>query len=296
MFRMLTVREETYDRQHPEGSEVVTQVPRSGTEREFRPVKSAYRALDVLEAMSAGPATLSELGRMLDIPKSSLHGLLRTLTERGWVTTADNDGFRFRLGLRALQVGARFLDEDEVVAQVAPVLDRLAERTGETVQHARLDGDQVVYLAKRESVHPVQLISSIGSRLPAHATALGKALLAARDDADVRDLLNPPLPALTPRTITDWEPLAADLAATRARGYADDDGEAAFGLRCFAVTVPVARRRHHSDVPSDAISISVPAFRLDPEREEELVGALLGASAGLGGSALTDRPRPTPGR
>ena len=124
MFRMLTVREETYDRQHPEGSEVVTQVPRSGTEREFRPVKSAYRALDVLEAMSAGPATLSELGRMLDIPKSSLHGLLRTLTERGWVTTADNDGFRFRLGLRALQVGARFLDEDEVVAQVAPVLDR----------------------------------------------------------------------------------------------------------------------------------------------------------------------------
>jgi len=251
-------------------------------ERDFRPVKSAYRALDVLEALTAGPAGLSELARRLDIPKSSLHGLLRTLTDRGWVTSHQAT---FRLGLRALQVGARFIDEDEAVTRVAPALDRLAAVTGETVQHARLDGDQVVYLAKRDSAHPVRIISSIGSRLPAHATALGKSLLAARDDETVIGLLTPPLRALTARTVTDWEPLAAQLSQTRERGYAVDDGEAAEGLRCFAVTVPphgLDGDRHDGVPASDAISVSVPVFRLEAESEAALVRTLLEVRASLG--------------
>jgi DNA-binding IclR family transcriptional regulator len=254
-----------------------------GSPRDFRPVKSAYRALDVLEAMArGGPATMSELARRLDIPKSSLHGLMRTLSERGWVETSGG-GSQFRLGLRALQIGARFVDEDELVSEVAPVLDRLAVATGETVQHARLDGDQVVYLAKRDSAHPVRLISSIGSRLPAHATALGKALLAARDDQSVAGLLAFPLTALTGRTITSEGPLTEELALTRSRGYAIDDGEAADGLRCFAVTVPGDGLRRRPGPATDAISVSVPAFRLDEARERELVAALLEAQARLAG-------------
>jgi DNA-binding IclR family transcriptional regulator len=258
--------------------------------KDFRPVKSAYRALDVLEALTAGPAGLSELARRLDIPKSSLHGLLRTLTDRGWVTSHRGT---FRLGLRALQVGARFIDEDEAVARVAPSLDRLADVTGETVQHARLDGDQVVYLAKRDSAHQVRIVSSIGSRLPAHATALGKSLLAARDDDAVAALLSPPLRALTARTVTSWESLAPQLADARERGYAVDDGEAAEGLCCFAVTVPpdglgrgpdgVSGGGHGRGTPSDAISVSVPAFRLDSEREAVVVRTLLEVRASLGG-------------
>lgn len=260
-----------------------TSEPGSG---EFRPVKSAYRALDVLEAMSAGPATLSELSRLLGIPKSSLHGLLRTLTERGWVATTES-GHQFRLGLRALQVGTRFVDEDEVVAQVAPSLDRLAAATGETVQQARLDGAQVVYLAKRDSAHPVRLISSIGSRLPAHATGLGKALLAARDDETVRGLLgSPPYPALTARTVRTWESLQAELAEVRARGYAIDDGEAGDGLRCFGVVVPPVRGLDTGPA-TDAISVSVPVYRLDPDHEDEIVNALLEEQARLGGLAAT---------
>ena len=256
-----------------------------GSARDYRPVKSAYRALDVLEAMAAsGPATLSELSRRLGIPKSSLHGLIHTLTDRGWVAPADG-GTRFRLGLRALQVGTRFVDEDEVVSQVAPSLDRLAALTGETVQHARLDEDQIVYLAKRDTTHPVRIISSIGTRLPAHATALGKALLAVRDDDEVHRLLRPPLRALTSRTLTDPEALVANLDHTRERGYAVDEGEAADGLRCFAVVVPQAGgvRRGADGTPTDAISVSVPTFRLDDAREERLVTALLEEQARLGG-------------
>lgn len=244
----------------------------------YRPVKSAYRALDVLEAMSRGPATLAELSRMLEIPKSSLHGLMRTLTERGWVATTP-EGTRFRLGLRALQAGSAFVAEDDVVGRVAPSLDRLAALTGETVQQARLDGGEVVYLAKRDSPHPVRMISEIGSRLPAHATALGKALLADRDDASVQRLLAPPYVALTPRTITTWEALAADLARTREGGYAVDDCEAADGLCCFGVVVP----RSNSAPATDAISVSVPVFRLHEGRAEELATALLEEQARLVG-------------
>lgn len=248
----------------------------AGGEQGHRPVKSAGRTLDVLEAMATSPRSLPELSRELGIPKSSLHGLLRTLTDRGWVHSTDG-GTEFRLGLRAVQVGAAYLDADDVVARLSPYLDRLAELTGETVQQARLDGENVVYLAKRDSRHPVRLISTVGSRLPAHATALGKALLAGHDDEAVHALLSPPLRALTPQTITGWQSLRAELRRIRERGYATDDNEAAEGLRCFAVAVPGTRP------PSDAISLAVPTYRLDAEHEAELVGHLLAVRADLPG-------------
>ncbi len=237
----------------------------------FRPIKSAERTLDVLEAVAAGPASFPELSRRLGIPRSSLHGLVRTLADRGWVEAVD-DGARVRLGLRALQVGTRFVAEDELVARVAPSLDRLAAATGETVQQARIDGDQVVYLAKRDTAHQVRIISSIGTRLPAYATALGKALLAAREDQEVLVLLGSSLTAMTPQTLVDQAALLADLTTVRERGYAVDDGEAAEGLRCFAVVVPDGRE---GSAATDAISVSVPAFRLDRAGEDRLVAALL---------------------
>ena len=194
---------------------------------------------------------------------------MRTLTDRGWVAPVDG-GSRLRLGLRALQVGSRFVDEDEVVAHVGPSLDRLAAVTGETVQQARLDGDQVVYLAKRDTSHPVRIISSIGTRLPAHATALGKALLAADPGAGAR--LAGPLVALTPHTLRRACRGRGGPGADPTRGYAVDDGEAAEGLRCFAVVVPAGRG---VGAPTDAISVSVPIL---PARRRARVPAGRGAA------------------
>ena len=235
----------------------------------FQPVKSADRTLDVLEALAAAqtPATLGELAHNLHIPKSSLHGILRTLSRRRWVE-ADPSGARFTLGLRALQLGTSFVDADGGVQRAQPTLDWLAEQSGETVQLARLDGATVVYLAKRGSRHPVQLISTVGSRLPAHATALGKAMLACLDTSEILRVLPARLEAVTPRTIVDRDRLVEELAVVRSRGYAVDDGEVAEGLRCFAVPVEA------SVGGRDAISFSVPVFRLDPDREKHLVELL----------------------
>ena len=195
---------------------------------EFQPVKSAGRTLDLLELLADQPRpwTLVDLARQLGIPKSSLHGLLRTLIGRGWVHT-DGTGTRFRLGMRALRVGAAYLDGDDTVGLIGGVLDELSRRFGETVHLGRLDGDQVVYLAKRDSVHRLRLYSAIGRRLPAHATALGKALLAEHPDQQAEAMVSWPLARLTPQTVTDRHAFHAALADVRAGGGGRRDGPAA---------------------------------------------------------------------
>jgi DNA-binding IclR family transcriptional regulator len=246
------------------------------TPEDFQPVKSAGRTLDLLELLAdqPGPWTLVDLARELGIPKSSLHGLLRTLTGRGWVHT-DDTGSRFRLGMRALRVGAAYLDGDDTVGLIGGVLDELSRRFGEAVHLGRLDGDQVVYLAKRDSVHRLRLYSAIGRRLPAHATALGKALLAEHPDADADRMVSWPLARLTPHTVTDRRRFHAALADVRASGYAVDREENAEGINCLAMAVPLA-------VPAvDAVSISVPATRLGTELEASIVAGLRELVGGL---------------
>lgn len=257
----------------------------------FQPVKSADRTLEVLEALAASGRrrSLVDLARSLDIPKSSLHGILRTMMQRGWVEVDDN-GSRFGLGVRALQVGAAYLETDDTVSLLAGVLDDLSQQFGETVHLGRLDGPYVVYVAKRESVHPLRLYSAIGRRLPAHATALGKVLLAERADDAVGAVLTWPLAALTSHTIANPDALYADLAAIRERGYAIDNQENTEGLVCFAVAAPL-----HSPAV-DAVSVSVPVARLDPGVEERIVAALRRSVGQLSAARGLVSDQPSPGR
>lgn len=234
----------------------------------YRPVKSADRTLDVLEALgrSSTRRTLGELSRDLGIPKSSLHAILRTMEQRGWIET-DVTGHLFGLGVRSLLIGAAYLDSDYRVVQLQGVLNWLSEQTGETVHLGRLDGPDIVYLAKRESSHPLRLFSAIGRRLPAHATALGKAILSTRT-AELDALLTWPLRRLTAGTIVDRDALLAELRETEARGYAVDNEENTEGIRCFAIPV-----RTQNEVV-DALSLSIPIARLTPERTSEVVAIL----------------------
>jgi DNA-binding IclR family transcriptional regulator len=244
-----------------------------GSDEDFRPVKSAARVLEVLEALAAeGPLNLRDLAAHLQVPKSSMHALLRTMQWRGWLET-DATGTLYGLGVRSLLAGSAYVDGDAVVRQTGPVLDQLAQQTGETVHLGRLEGSDVVYLAKRESSHPLRLFSSVGRRLPAHSVALGKALLAEMSPDEALDCLPARLPAVAPRTITDRGRLLEELAQVRRVGYAIDDEESAADLRCFGVAL---RQRSGT---RDAISISVPVVRLTEGRQEEIVELLLRARA-----------------
>ena len=231
-----------------------------------QPVKSAARTVELLEHLSraGGMHSLRDIQEVLGHPKSSLHALLRTLVDAGWVES-DRTGTLYGMGLRALLVGMSYIDGDETVARAASSLTWLATESSETIHLARLDGADVVYLATRDSTHELRVVSRIGHRLPAHSTALGKALLAERSDEELRELLPRRLEALTPHTVTDRAKLLAELVETRERGYAVDRQENTIGLRCVGLTIG----RHGP--ARDAISCSVPLSRMDDEREASLV-------------------------
>jgi DNA-binding IclR family transcriptional regulator len=253
------------------------------------PVKSADRTLTILETLAQSPRkrTLADLAQELRIPKSSLHGILRTLADRGWVEI-DPTNQQFGLGVRALLVGASYVDSDAAVVRAQPVLDLLSEELGEATHLGRLDGTDVVYLAKRESVHPLRLFSAIGRRLPAHATALGKAILAERSTDELAGLFGEQLITLTPHTLSSRADLELDLAQVRARGYAVDNEENSEGIRCFSVALPSHLGR--GALPVDALSVSIPIARLTADLEERTVQLLLRAREqyiGVPSSSLT---------
>lgn len=239
-------------------------------------VKSALRAVQLLEALAvrAGvPARLRELADDLDAPRSSVHALLRTMTSAGWVRT-DATGTLYTLGIRALLVGAAFLEADSYVRLVRPVLADLRDELNETVHLARMDGDHIVYLITQESGREPRRISRVGRWLPASVTSLGKAIYAARGQQP-----SEPLAALTEKSITDPAAMAADLQATRERGYAIDEQEGTRGLRCVGVAL-----RYNNPV-MDAISCSVPIERMTAERLEQIASALTRAARQLEDSA-----------
>lgn len=256
------------------------------------PVKSAARTVELLEylARAGTQYSLRDLQLALGHPKSSLHALLRTLVNAGWVES-DRTGTLYGIGLRALLVGMAYIDGDEAVAMASAALTWLAQETAETIHLARLDGQDVVYLSTRDSTHELRVISRIGHRLPAHATALGKALLATRSDEEIKKLLPRRLEALTESTITSRDALIEELAATRRRGFALDREENTVGLRCVAVALDSRTE------PRDAISCSVPTTRFGEERLKELAELLYFARERItreGWNLRSDRPLPAP--
>ncbi|MFF9284489.1 IclR family transcriptional regulator [Streptomyces griseosporeus] len=250
-----------------------------------REVKSAARTVELLELLAERgdrPARLQELADALDVPRSSMYALLQTLISHGWVRT-DLTGSLYGIGLRALLTGTGYLDSDPRVRLVRPYLDEASDALGETIHLARLDGRSVAYLATRESHEYLRTISRVGRRLPAHAGALGKALLAERPDGELPE---GPYEALTPRTHTTRESLAADLAEVRARGYAIDREEGVPGIVGFGFALRYDRPAR------DAVSCSVPVARLTPEHEARIVAVMreicarIEATAPVGGGAV----------
>lgn len=178
------------------------------------------RALAILGLLAHGerPMALAEVARALALPKSSALSLLRALASSGFAVL-DDEG-RYCLGVRNFEIGSAYLRTMTPVRAVERELEWLTDQLGATSHFAVLEGDEVLYLAKHDPPDTgLKLASSLGARLPATSTAVGKAQLAYRLDAD--------LAASRP----------AELGAVRALGYALDEGQTAAGIRCVAAPV-----------------------------------------------------------
>jgi IclR family acetate operon transcriptional repressor len=229
-------------------------------------VQSIERAFDLLEMLAdaGGALGLSELSTVSGLPLPTVHRLMRTLVNRGYVRQEASR--RYTLGSRLIRLGE--ISSQMLGTWLRPFLAQLVRLTGETANLAMLDGDEVVYIAQVPSPHSMRMFTEPGRRVQPHCTAVGKALLAELPPGEARALLERDgMPAYTPATITDPDLLIAHLEVIRKQGYAVDEGEQEIGVRCFAVAVP--------DAPGSlAISTSGPQTRMTDDAAARSVPAL----------------------
>ena len=245
--------------------------PSSGTSEAS--VRTLLRGLAILEALASSHGlNLSEVARKTRLPVSTTHRLLETLRRRGFVQPLEDS--RYRVGLRAFEVGMGFLRGQHLTEAARPAMVELVDRVRETANLAVRDGGEAVYVLQVESDRMLRLFAQPGARHPLYCTGVGKALLAWEPEEQVRALLGPgPLPRYTPRTLTEPDDVLRELRAVRARGYAVDREEREPGVRCVAAPVRDLQGRVVA-----ALSVSAPASRL-PHRRIPQVAATVVAAA-----------------
>ena len=202
-------------------------------------VKSASRTLDIIEyiAKSAKPPNFTAILHQLGIPKSSLSLLLHELVDSDYLDF-DPDTRVYYPGLKLIQIGAICINNTNISREISLGIKKLSDEFGETTHAGILDGRHIVYIAKHHGSRDVSVVATIGYRVPAHATAIGKVLLATLPVAELRARLDGvQLERYTENTITDFPSLAAELTKVAGQGYAVDNQEIIPGGICVAAPI-----------------------------------------------------------
>ena len=233
-------------------------------------IPSVKRAFEILELFMDGIRSFSvpEITVRLGLPRTTAHQLVQTLLACGYLERADNQPHRFTLGLRVFALGSIYAAQLDIAEEGQKVAREVSKACDETVQIAIRDGTDAVFIIRVDSSHTLRLVSAVGSRLPAHCTAVGKMLLSAVTDEELAALYNghKRLPGMTTNSITSIKSLVGELAEVRKRGYAYDDCESNEDARCVAA--PVYDRSGHICA---AMSITVPVTRMNSSRTNDLV-------------------------
>ncbi len=224
---------------------------------EIQALAKGLKILKLLEHARNGMGT-TEVANQMSIDKSSASRLLRTLANYGFVEQ-DEVTARYTLGSQLLSLGQHLLNRITLRDHARPYLHQLVDKTGECAHLAILAQGQALYIDQAESTAALRVESEIGTLSPLHCTALGKVMLALGNGRFPEELK-----PFTHRTVTDRATLEAQLLQTEKRGYAIDDEEYNYGVRCVAAPV-----YDHRGALVGAIGISGPAGRVTLERVDE---------------------------
>ncbi len=226
-------------------------------------VQSLTRGLTLLEqlAEAEGGISLTEISQRATLAPSTAHRLLNTLADMGFVFQAPDSGLWY-IGLKTYRVGCAFISNRDFVGESHAYLRKLMEQSGETANLSIIDSTHVCFIAQVQCHEVMRMLVRLGSRLPAHASGSGKAILSALPEDELAIFFRESkLQKLTVKTTTDINQLRLQFAAIRARGYSYDDEENALGLRCVAAPI----YDEYSE-PLGAISLAGPIARLSDER------------------------------
>ncbi len=236
-------------------------------------VKSAKRTVQVLEALSESNSSLSlsAINKLLGIPKSSLHGILRTLIKSGWVSFNSNNN-SYSLGLQSLRVGARFLDHDKLINVAAPLLSEFRDKVGETINLGRFDGYSMIYLSSFESSKNLRKYTRIGRSLPAYATSMGKQILSNFEEEKVINLYPEPFVRITDKTVPDMKALLTELKIAKKNGWNLEHDQSSIGFSCISVAI------NDRYPPINAISASMQTSTVNAKKIEKILSDLIDVS------------------
>jgi DNA-binding IclR family transcriptional regulator len=220
-------------------------------------IQSIERAAAILRLLSGRERRLgvAQIAGELDLPKGTVHGILRTLTSVGFVEQ-DAESGKYQLGAALLHMGSSYLDGNELRARALNWADALAARSDESVRIGTLHDTKVLVVHHVFRPDDSRQALEVGALLPSHATAMGKVLLAASRYA-ATEAATAELPRYTGATLTDWAMLGPALQETQQRGWAAEVEELVPGVASIAA--PILDRR---GVTVGAIGISGPVERL----------------------------------
>ncbi len=238
-------------------------------------IGSVQRAIDILNLFEPGASELgtTEIARAMDLPKSTVAGLVNTLEQNGYLEQ-NPENRKYRLGYKLAERAGVRLQQFDLRQIAAPILARLRDDCQESVNLAVRDGQYMVYIERMHGLNTLGMRSEIGKREKLHSTALGKALLAQFSNDELQELIEGyAFTAVTPRTITRCAAFVSELETTRRRGYAIDDQENEIGGRCVAAAITDYR-----GLAVAAISVSVPLPRM-PDNQIDQFGRKIMAAA-----------------
>lgn len=234
------------------------------------------RVTNMLKAIAESPngLTLTEITERTDMPKSSLFPIAHTLTEEGFLSY-NKTTTRYNLGLKLFEIGNMFLSRFDIMEHIRQQMDSIVSICNETCHFAILSGPDVLYLHKVDSTEPIRMYSSVGKRLPAYGTGLGKALLCRHSLAELQKLYPEGLKALTSNTITDFQELKEQLDIVCTKGVAYEKEESNLHVQCIAVPIMKDNR------PVLALSVALPTFRASDEHLDLIEKLLTGAKKNI---------------
>lgn len=237
-------------------------------------VQSLDRAIVLIQVLAdADGLPLADVARRAELPVSTVHRLLTTLEKRQLVHHDLSTGF-WTVGLGLFRAGSAYLRIRKLPDIGRAVIRRLLNETEETVNLSMFDGMELVVVAQAEGHAPVRAFYRLGARLPLHATAAGKAVLAAAGPAFRGSCLGPlryePFTVATHRAERD---LMDDVGRTAERGYAVDAEEHTAGMRAVAAAILNEWRE-----PIGAVSVSAPVVRMSDDRVARLGRRVMAAA------------------
>lgn len=237
--------------------------------------RTTSRILDILEIVYQYPEglTFTEICNKLDMPKSSVHPLLVTLNDRNYVHCAKKNN-KYYIGHQVFLLGHG--SQGNLMDKIQHEMDELSKNIGETTFLGILSGGIVVYLLKAEFVSSViKSVMNLGQKLPAYATAFGKALLSQYTESELEELYSDGMIALTENTVNTINNLYEQCKEIRQTGFAYEKEESTYEIQCLGVALS------YKDEYLAGISVVVPVYRYSKEKEREIKSELVKAKLNI---------------